>query len=63
MKTIFLFIFFLFYPAVSFSQPSIVFEKERHDFGKIAYTKILEYTFEFINAGDEDLVIDQLVPS
>lgn len=63
MKKIFLLAFLFLFPAISYSQPSIVFDKERHDFGTVAQGDIIEHTFDFTNAGDEELIIEKLVPS
>jgi hypothetical protein len=63
MKKIFLLAFLFLFPAVSYSQPSIVFDTERHDFGTVPQGDIIEYTFNLTNAGDEELIIEKLVPS
>ena len=63
MKNIVIIFALLFYPAVALSEPVIKFEKEKHDFGKVTETEYLDYTFEFTNAGTEDLYITSLIPS
>lgn len=63
MKRLFLLAFLFLFPAVSYSQPSIVFDTVNHDFGTVTQNDIIEYTFDFTNAGDEDLIIEKLVPS
>lgn len=62
MKQILFTIVFILVPAVAFSQPVIYFDSEKHNFGKVDKLE-LEHTFELINKGNEDLIIDRLVPS
>jgi len=62
MKRILLPVFLLLFPAVSFSQPSIVFDSEKYNFGSVS-EYMLEHTFNFTNAGDEELIIERVVPS
>jgi hypothetical protein len=63
MKNSILLAILLIFPAVSYAQPSITFEAVQHDFGTIEKGDILEYTFEFSNSGDQDLIIQKLVAS
>lgn len=63
MKISLLIISLFCFPAVGLSQPVILFEKEKHDFGKVTATEYLDYTFKFTNAGTEDLYITNLIPS
>jgi len=63
MRNICLLICLLFFPAIAFAQPSIVFNNVQQDFGTVSKTGALHYTFEFTNAGSEDLIIDKVVPS
>jgi hypothetical protein len=63
MRKIFLLVFLFLFPAVSYSQPSILFDTENHDFGTIAQCDTIEQTFDFTNTGDEELVIEKLIPS
>lgn len=63
MRKIFLLLFLLLFPVVSYSQPLILFDTDRYDFGTINVGEMIEYTFEFTNAGDEELVIEKLIPS
>ncbi len=63
MKKVFLLAFLFLFPAISYSQPSIVFDTMNHDFGTVTQNDIIEHTFNFTNAGDEELVIEKLVPS
>jgi len=63
MKKIFLLAFLFLFPAVSYSQPSLVFDTVNHDFGTVTQNNIIEYTFDFMNEGDEELIIEKLVPS
>lgn len=62
MKKIFILaIILLLYPVISYSQPSIVFDEEIYDFGKITPRDEIGHTFEFKNAGDQDLRIEKLL--
>lgn len=63
MKKVFLLMFLLFFPAVSFAQPSIMFTTESYDFGTITQGDKIEHAFDFKNNGNEDLVIERLAPS
>jgi hypothetical protein len=63
MKKIFLLLFFLAVPAVVYSQPSIEFKTESHDFGTILPGDMIEYAFEFKNIGNEELEIKRLSSS
>jgi len=62
MKKIFVLIFLLLFPAICFSQPSIVFDSESHDFGTIQRREKIEHAFDFRNNGNEELVIERLQP-
>lgn len=62
MIIILLTLIFIIIPDVAISQPMIYFDSEKHNFGKVDKLE-LEHVFEFINKGDEELVIDRLVPS
>ncbi len=62
MITIFFLIFVLF-PFVSYAQPKIIFDTEIHDFGTVTKKDIIEYAFKFENIGDEELIINKIVPS
>ncbi len=46
-----------------FSDATLRFKETRVDFGKIDEEKTAEFTFEFENAGDSLLVIDNVIPS
>ncbi len=50
-------------PSISFAEPNIIFDEESHDFGIVTKKDIIEYAFEFENKGDEELIINQIVPS
>ncbi|MDH5202434.1 MAG: DUF1573 domain-containing protein [Nitrospirota bacterium] len=63
MKMISLLVFIVIFPAVAYSQPSIVFDTDRYDFGIVPCGDMLEHTFHFTNSGDEELIIQKLVPS
>jgi hypothetical protein len=63
MKKIFLLMFLFLFPAVCFSQPSIVFNAETYDFGAITQGDKIEHAFDFKNNGNEDLIIQRLFTS
>ena len=63
MKKVILMIFLLVLPATAYAQPSIVFDSEKYDFGVIAPGDSVEHSFDFVNKGDRDLVIQRLAPS
>jgi hypothetical protein len=62
MKKILVLMILLLFPAISFSQPSIVFNTETYDFGTVTQTEKIEHTFDFKNSGNEELVIQRLQP-
>ena len=47
-------------PSFSSAQPVIVFEAENHDFGALRAGTPAEHAFEFLNSGNEDLIIQKL---
>ena len=59
MKKI-LFLLILLLPSPAFADPLINFESETHNFGKVKQGELLEYTFEFANAGTKDLIIERI---
>lgn len=64
MKTfLILIMFLLLFPVVSFSQSSIAFDAESHDFGSIQQVEKIEHTFTLKNNGNEDLEIQRLSAS
>jgi len=63
MKKIFLLVFLFIFPAISYCQPSIVFDTESYDFGTVNKGNPIEHNFNFTNNGDENLTIEKLVPS
>jgi hypothetical protein len=63
MRKIILFFIVLLLPVYTYAQPSIVFNAENHDFGTISESKKIEHVFDFTNKGNEELVIERLVPS
>ncbi len=63
MKKIVLFALLLLVPTVSYAQPAIMFESETHDFGTLKGVEVLEHTFDFTNAGDQELIIKQVSAS
>lgn len=50
-------------PFTVYAQPSIKFDSEVFDFEEVRQGKQLEHTFQFVNSGTEDLLIERLVPS
>ena len=58
MKT-FILILLVLVPTFARGEPTIVFQSEKHDFGSVKKGEPLEYTFEFRNAGSDDLIIEQ----
>jgi hypothetical protein len=63
MKKFLLLIFLFLFPAISYAQPSIVFDSENYDFGTVVNNDTLKHTFTFTNEGNEDLVIDNVSSS
>jgi len=63
MRKIFILAFLFIFPAISYSQPSITFDTENYDFGIAAQSDTIEHSFDFTNSGNEELVIEKLVPS
>jgi len=63
MRRVLILLFLLLLPEVSFSQPSILFDREVYDFDTVDQGSILEHVFIFRNTGDEELFIERLVPS
>ncbi len=63
MRKIVLLIFLLIFPAIAYAQPSISFDAENYDFGAMPQGKAIEHTFEVSNTGNEELVIQKLIPS
>jgi hypothetical protein len=63
MRKFFMLAFLFLFPAISYSQPSIIFDTENYDFGTVAQSDTIEHSFEFSNKGDEELIIKKLVPS
>lgn len=45
------------------SQPNIVFEKKKHDYGQVRFGERVQATFRFRNAGDRDLRIKKIITS
>jgi hypothetical protein len=63
MKKFLLLIFLFLFPAISYAQPSIVFDSETHDFGTIENSDALKHTFTITNEGNEDLIIEKVTSS
>jgi hypothetical protein len=53
----FIFILLALFPTLVWAQPVIEFKTEHHDFGQVSQGPQLEYTFEFANAGSDELII------
>lgn len=53
----------LLFPALAFGAPSIRFENESHDFGKVSEGDRLEHMFEFTNTGTDELLIEKIYTS
>ena len=50
-------------PHYASAMPSISFVSDTHDFGEVDEGTPLEYSFEFTNSGDEELIVDKIVPT
>jgi hypothetical protein len=50
----------LLFPTLAWAQPSLVFTSEKHDFGNVMQGVQLEYGFEFMNAGSDELIIKEV---
>ena len=50
-------------PALACAAPFLMFETETHDFGSVTQGDQLEYTFDLMNTGTDDLSIDRLTAS
>jgi len=59
MKKIY-FILLLMIPVYAWAQPSIEFNAEKYDFGTVAQGTMLEYSFEFKNAGTDELIVKEV---
>ena len=53
----------LFLPAILYAQPVIYFQELSHNFGTISQEDKAEYVFEFVNKGDQELVIEKITSS
>ena len=60
MNKIFFLILALCPPTLAWSQPSIEFVTERHDFGQVMRGEQVEYSFKFTNKGPDELVVISL---
>lgn len=56
-------IFLVLFPALCYAQPSIVFEEEVFDAGTVEAGSAIEHIYVFLNSGDQDLIIDKIIPS
>ncbi len=59
----FILLIMLLLPALAYAAPSLTFEAESHNFGKMKEGDKLEYVFEFTNTGSEDLRINKVSAS
>ena len=50
----------LLFPTIAWAQPSIEFKGEKYDFGNVIQGPQLEHSFEFVNAGSEELIIKEV---
>jgi hypothetical protein len=50
-------------PAIAVAQPTIEFDSEQYNAGTTTQGDIIEHTFEFMNTGDEDLLIEKVTSS
>jgi hypothetical protein len=57
---IFLLALLVMVPTLAVAEPVIIFQMEKHDFGEVRQGEQLQFTFEFSNAGSDDLVISQV---
>ena len=53
----------LLLPCVAYAAASIKFTADTHDFGKVNEGDLLEFSFEFKNAGTDDLIIQKVKAS
>ncbi len=58
-----LFLLVLLSPAISQASPAISFGETTIDFGEVTQGQRVEHVFEFVNSGDEDLVIEKVTGS
>ena len=56
-------LFLLLTQSLVHAQPVTRFGQTTHDFGNVSETDQVKYDFEFSNAGDEDLMIEEVVAS
>jgi len=63
MNKIFFLILVLCQPTLAWSQPSIEFVTEKHDFGQVMRGEEVEYSFIFKNKGTDELVVNSLTTS
>lgn len=53
----------LMLPSLSFALPAISFDVLNHDFGVVGQDDKVEYSFGFVNSGDQDLLITKVSSS
>ena len=59
MKRILMILCLIILPGIVHAQPAIEFDSESHDFGKVS-SSTTEHDFEFLNNGDQELVIEKV---
>ena len=60
-KTVIIVLLLMWFPVLAFAAPAIRFESETHNFGRVD-GEWLNYSFDFTNAGTEELVIQRISP-
>lgn len=63
MRIILILLCVILFPAILHAQPSIVFDAETKDYGIVTAGNLIEQVFEARNTGDEELIIEKLIPS
>lgn len=53
----------LLIPMLAYAYPVIDFPELKHAFGKVGQERKIEHFFEFINRGDQDLIIEKVLAS
>lgn len=54
---------FISLTAMGMLAPEFKFDKESHDFGKIAFDKPVSHEYTFTNAGDQPIIISDVQPT
>lgn len=53
----------LLIPGLSYAFPAIDFPELKHAFGTVGQEGKIEHFFEFLNGGDQDLIIEKVTAS